>query len=190
MCLCLGIYLANGGGITSKVTQGLGLREGAIANYNQNAASRQIWAKIEGVYASDSSKADGKFFIVAGEGNEFVVGNKLGLFKTGTNILSNRLTVEVGKPASTSLQILEFDEEEFAITPIPDTLIFLSGTLTVDEPEAIRITSNPKQLEIAKLANNQINLSYCPLETAIKLLSGQYITGSLEAKIFSPKPDL
>lgn len=189
-CLCLGVYFASGGGVTAKVTQGLGLRDGAIATYNQSAASQQIWANIEGVYASDSSKADGKYFVVATEGSEFVLANKVGVFKTGTNIISSRLTVEVGKPASASVQTLTFDEEEFAVTPLQNVLIFLTGTLTIDEPQLIKIPINPKQLEIAKITGDKIAFNHCPLETTIKLLSGQYITGSLEAKIFSPKPDL
>jgi inner membrane protein len=188
--LIAAINLSQTGGPTALVGSSLGLRSNATEIYQKNAATNHIYAEITGTFASDSSNADGKYFTVAQEGNEFVLLNKQGIFKTGTNIIISRLTAEVGKPAAASVQNIEFDEEEFAITPIPDTLIFLTGTLTVDEPEAIRITSNPKQLEIAKLANNQINLSYCPLETAIKLLSGQYITGSLEAKIFSPKPDL
>jgi len=188
--LIAALNLSNTGGPTALVGTSLGLRSNATEIYQRNAASHHVYAQISGTFASDSSPADGEYFIAAGEGNEFVVVNKLGIFKTGTNIIISRLTAEVGKPAAASVQTLEFDEEEFTITPIPNTLIFVTGTLTVDEPEAIRITSNPKQLEIAKLANNQINLSYCSLETAIKLLSGQYITGSLEAKIFSPKPNL
>lgn len=189
-CLCLGIYFASGGGVTAKVTQGLGLRDGAIATYNQNAANRQILAQVEGVYASDSSKADGKYFVVATEGSEFVVANKQGIFRTSTNIISSRLTVEVGKPASAAVQTLNFDEQEFAVVSIPNALIFLTGTLTVDEPQLIKIPINPKQLEIAKLTGDKIAFNHCPLETAIKLLSGQYVTGNLEAKIFTPKPDL
>jgi len=188
--LIAAINLSATGGPTALVGSSLGLRSNATKIYQKNAATNHIYAEITGSFASDSSNADGKYFTVAQEGNEFVLLNKQGIFKTGTNIITSRLTAEVGKPAAASVQTLEFDEEEFTITPIPDTLIFLTGTLTVDEAEAIRITSNPKQLEIAKLANNQINLSYCSLETAIKLLSGQYITGSLEAKIFSPKPNL
>ena len=188
--LIAALSLSQTGGPTALVGRSLGLRSNATEIYQKNAATNHVYAEITGTFASDSSNADGKYFTVAQEGNEFVLLNKQGIFKTGTNIITSRLTAEVGRPVAVSIQTLEFDEEEFAINPIPNTLIFLTGTLTVDEPEAIRITSNPKQLEIAKLANNQINLSYCPLETAMKLLSGQYITGSLEAKIFSPKPNL
>ncbi|MEG4406994.1 metal-dependent hydrolase [Microcoleus sp. MON2_D5] len=184
------IKLSGTGGPTALVGNSLGLRSNATEIYQTNAASYHVYAQVSGTFASDSSSADGKYFIVAGEGNEFIIHNKVGLWKTGTNLISSRLTAEVGQPASASVQLLQFDEEEFAIAPIPDTLIFLTGTLTVDEPDSIKITANPKQLEIAKLMGDKISFNYCPLETAIKLLSGQYITGSLEAKIFSPKPDL
>lgn len=188
--LIAAINLSGTGGPTALVGSSLGLRTNATETYQKNAASHHIYAQVSGTFASDSSSSDGKYFIVAGEGNEFVLVNKMGVFKTGTNIISSRLTVEVGKPASSSVQTLQFDEEEFAVAPIPNALIFFTGTLTVDEPQSIKIASNPKQLEIAKLTGTQLNFSYCPLEIAIKLLNGQYIAGSLEAKIFSPKPDL
>ena len=188
--LVVAIKLSGTGGPTAFVGNSLGLRSNATEIYQTNAASNHVYAQVSGTFASDSSSADGQYFIAAGEGNEFVLVNKLGIFKTGTNIITSRLTAEVGKPAAASIQTLEFDESEFAITPIPNTLILVTGTLTVDEPELIKITVNPKQLEIAKLIGDKITLNYCPLETAIKLLNAQYITGSLEAKIFSPKPDL
>ncbi len=190
IALIAAINLSSTGGPTALVGSTLGLRTNATETYQKNAATSHVYAEVTGTFASDASSADGKYFKIAGEGNEFVLMNKTGVFKTGTNIIVSRLTSEVGKPASASVQTLNFDEEEFGIVPIPNTLIFLSGALTVDEPQLIKIPINPKQLEIAKLTSTQLNLSYCPLETAIKLLSGQYITGSLEAKIFSPKPDL
>jgi inner membrane protein len=187
--LIAAINLSATGGPTALVGTSLGLRSNATEIYQKNAATHHIYAEISGTFASDSSNADGKYFTVAQEGNEFVLLNKQGIFKTGTNIITSRLTAEVGKPAAASVQTLEFDEEEFAINPIPNTLVFITGTLTVDEPQSIKIATNPKQLEIAKLIGDKINFNYCPLETVIKLLNGQYITGSLEAKIFSPKPD-
>lgn len=188
--LILGIKLSGTGGPTAFVGNSLGLRSNATEIYQTNAASNHVYAQVSGTFASDSSSAEGQYFIAAGEGSEFVLVNKLGIFKTGTNIITSRLTAKVGKPAAASIQTLEFDESEFTITPIPNTLILVTGMLTVDEPELIKITVNPKQLEIAKLIGDKITLNYCPLETAIKLLNAQYITGSLEAKIFSPKPDL
>ena len=188
--LIAALYLSGSGGPTALVGSTLGLRTNATETYRASSASRHIYALIAGTFASDSSEADGKYFVIANEGNEFVVSNKLGIFKTGTNIIASRLTVETGKPASSSVQTLEFNEELFTIAPIPNTLILISGSLTVDEPEIIKIPNNPKQFEIAKLTGDKLNFSYCPIELVINLLKGQYITGSMEAKIFTPKPDL
>ncbi len=51
--LILGIYLANGGGITQKVSQNLGLRDGIVQVYNENAATNHVYASITGYWASD-----------------------------------------------------------------------------------------------------------------------------------------
>jgi len=51
--LVFGIYLANGGGISQKVSQSLGLKDGIVQVYNQNAASHHVYADIKGVWASE-----------------------------------------------------------------------------------------------------------------------------------------
>jgi inner membrane protein len=188
--LIAALNLSRTGGPTALVGSSLGLRSNAMETYQKNSASHHVYAVINGTFASDSSSADGKYFIVAGEGNEFIVANKQEIFKTGTNIVANRLTVETGQPSSSSVQSLEFDEELFAIEPVKNTLIAVSGTLTVDDPAIIKVPINPKQFEIVNLSADKITFNYCPLKRAIKLLAGQYVTGSLEAKIFTPKPDL
>ena len=45
--LTLGIYLANGGGITTKVLQNLGLRDGIVRICNQNASTNNVYAEIK-----------------------------------------------------------------------------------------------------------------------------------------------
>ncbi|MGK7952509.1 MAG: metal-dependent hydrolase [Xenococcaceae cyanobacterium] len=67
--LCLGIYLANGGGITQKVSQNLGLRDGIVRVYNENASTNKVYASITGYWASDRTSADGKYLIIGNEGN-------------------------------------------------------------------------------------------------------------------------
>jgi inner membrane protein len=188
--LVVAINLSGAGGPTALVGSSLGLRSNAMESYQKNSASHHVYAVINGTFASDSSSADGKYFIVAGEGNEFIISHKIGLFKTGTNIITNRLTVETGKQALSSVQTLEFDEELFAIEPVKNTLIAVSGTLTVDDPAIIKIPINPKQFEIVNLAADKITFKYCPLELVVQLLKEQYVTGTLEAKIFSPRPNL
>ncbi len=43
----------NGGGITQKVSQNLGLKDGVVELYNQNASTHQVYANITGFWASD-----------------------------------------------------------------------------------------------------------------------------------------
>ncbi|MGV2826691.1 metal-dependent hydrolase [Myxosarcina sp. GI1(2024)] len=45
--LCLGIYLANSGGITQKVPQNLGLSDGIVRVYNENASINKVYAQIK-----------------------------------------------------------------------------------------------------------------------------------------------
>ncbi len=52
--LIFGIYLANGGGVSQKVSQSLGLKDGVVELYNQKASTNKIYAGITGVWASDS----------------------------------------------------------------------------------------------------------------------------------------
>jgi len=51
--LTLGIDLANGGGVTQKVSQNLGLRDGVVRVYNENASTNNIYAEIKGYWTSD-----------------------------------------------------------------------------------------------------------------------------------------
>ena len=187
--LAIALNLSSSGGPTAFVGNTLGLRVNAVDKYQQNSASNHVWAEISGTFATDSSRADGKYFLVAADGNEFIVSSQKGqIYKTGENIISDRLTVEVGKPASSSVQSLEFDEEEFSIVPIPNAAVFISGEVLVDDPELVKIGTDSKQFTVAKLTGDSLTFTYCPLEKAIALLKDQIISGSIEAKIFSPKP--
>jgi inner membrane protein len=187
--LAIALNLSNSGGPTAFVGNTLGLRVNAVDKYQQNSASNHVWAEISGTFATDSSRADGKYFLVAADGNEFIVSSQKGqIYKTGENIISDRLTVEVGKPGSSSVQSLEFDEEEFSIVPIPNAAVFISGEVLVDDPELVKIGTDSKQFTVAKLTGDSLTFTYCPLEKVIALLKDQIISGSIQAKIFSPKP--
>ena len=68
--LLLGIWLAGTGGVTGQVNQSLGLRDGALATYNEHAASAEVYAEITGVWADDRTRADGRYLILDAVGNE------------------------------------------------------------------------------------------------------------------------
>ena len=187
--LILGIYLANGGGITQKVSQNLGLRDGIVRIYNENAATNKVYANIKGYWASDRTNADGKYLIIGNEGKEFIVTDGEGVYKTGEQIITNKVTTTVGEAAVTEIRNLTFNDED-AIAPLselrtayPDADIFLNGELTVDFPEDVNIPVEPNQMTTAQLVGNRIKFSYCGLDRAIALLKEQYAVGSVEIKI-------
>jgi inner membrane protein len=192
--LCFGIYLSNGGGITQKVSQSLGLKDGVIELYNQNASTHQVYANITGVWASDRELADGKYLIIGNEGNEFVVSDGKGVYKTGEQIITSKVSTTVGEAAKTEIKNLSFDDEE-AIAQLeelqsayPGAEIYLSGELTVDFPEDVKIPVEPNQMVTAVLSGSSLKLNYCGLGNAIAFLKEQYVVGSVEVKLVQPKP--
>ncbi len=201
--LIFGIYLANGGGITQKVSQNLGLRDGIVRIYNENAATNNVYAEIKGYWASDRTSADGKYLIIGNEGKEFVVTDGKGVYKTGEQIITSKVTTTVGEAARTEIRNLTFNDED-AIAPLeelrrayPDADIFLNGELTVDFPEDVKVPIEPNQMATAALSGNRIKFSYCSLDraigfasaqSAIALLKEQYAVGTLEVRIVQSKP--
>jgi inner membrane protein len=160
--LVLGIWMASSGGAVSKVGQGLGLRSSALDTYNAIAPTHHVMAEIDGVLAVDSSPADDKYFVIATEGNEFIVQNAKGIYKTGEQLIASRLTTSVGKAAKTTIQTLSFNDTETIAslsqlqTKNPNAAIYLSGTLAVDFPEEIEVQAEPKNYAVIEELNQEI----------------------------------
>ncbi len=191
--LTLGIHLANGGGITQKVSQNLGLRDGIVRVYNENASTNKVYARIAGYWTSDRTTADGKYLIIGNEGREFIVTDGKGVYKTGEQIITSKVTTEVGEAARTEIRNLTFNDED-AIAPLreiqqayPDADIYLNGELTVDFPEDVKIAIEPNQMATAVLSGNRIRFSYCGLSRAIAILNEQYAVGTVEIKVVQPR---
>jgi inner membrane protein len=193
--LLVNIKLTSFGGIVQTASQQLGLKDGLLDAYNANAATHHVYAEVKGVKASDRSPVDGKFFILGTEGSEFILQGEDGIYKTGEQIISDRLTTTVGGEASTKVQTLTFDDEE-AVEGLqqlraayPGAAIYLSGTVTVDYPEDVKLIPSPDLYQIVTLSGNSVQFEYCDIERALAVLNDQYIIGNLTAKIVSPKPD-
>lgn len=191
--LVFNLQLTSGGGLVQTASQQLGLKDGIIRIYNQNAATHQVWAEIKGVRASDRADASGKYLILGTEGSEFVVMDAQGrIYQTGQQLVVLKLTTDVGEPASTQIQTLTFDDIE-AIAPLeqlrsgnPNADIFLSGSITVDFPEEVVVEVQPDQLQTLTVTGTTVSLNYCPIEKAIAALRDQWAMGTLSVKILSP----
>ncbi|MGB5711300.1 MAG: metal-dependent hydrolase, partial [Waterburya sp.] len=191
--LTLGIYLANGGGITQKVSQNLGLRDGIVRIYNQNASTNKVYARIAGYWTSDRTTADGKYLIIGNEGNEFIVTDGKGVYKTGEQIITSKVTTEVGEAAKTEIKNISFNDED-AVAQLeelqqtyPGADIYLNGELTIDFPEDVRIAIERNQMTTATLSGNRIRFEYCSLGRAIAILKDQYSLGTVEVKVVQPR---
>ena len=187
--LIFSIYLVNGGGVTQKVSQNLGLRDGVVQVYNENAATNKVYANIKGYWASDRTPVDGEYLIIGNEGKEFIVTDGQGVYKTGEQIITSRVTTTVREAATTEIRNLTFNDEspiaqlEELHTAYPDADIYLNGELAVDFPEDVKIPIESKQMVTASLVGSRVRLDYCSLESAIALLKDQYAVGTVEVKI-------
>jgi inner membrane protein len=192
--LVLGISMASSGGAVSKVGQGLGLRSSALDTYNAIAPTHHVMAEIDGVLALDSSPASGKYFVIAVDGSELIVQNSKGIYKTGEQLIADRLTTSTGKPAKTTIQTLTFDDSE-AIAQLsqlqaknPNAAIYLSGTLAVDFAEDIKVQTDPAQYSVIEVTGSNVKLDWCPSEQVLGYLKDQYAVGTVTAKIVQPAP--
>lgn len=195
VALLIGIYFATGGGITQQVSQVMGLKEGAIATYDRNAATHQVYAEIKGVWAADRTRADGRYFILGTEGSEFIVMNGKGIYKTGVQIISEHLSTAIGSPATAQTLNLTFSDEEATaqlqplVSSYPNATIYLSGSVAVDMPEEIKLVSLPNQFQTASLVGSTLNLTLHPSEQALLQLKEQYAIGTLTVRVIQPKPN-
>ena len=169
--------------------QNLGLRDGIVRIYNENAATNNVYAEIKGFWASDRTSADGKYLIIGNEGKEFIVTDGRGVYKTGAQIITSKVTTTVGEAATTEIRNLTFNDED-AIAPLqelrnvyPNADIYLTGQLTVDFPEDVKIPIESNQMATAALSGSSLKFNYCGLSRAIALLREQYAVGTVEIRI-------
>jgi inner membrane protein len=170
--------------------------------YNENASTNKVYAEIKGYWTSDCPKgsgfanrtsADGKYLIIGNEGKEFIVTDGKGVYKTGAQIITSKVTTEVGEAATTEIRNITFNDED-AIAPLeelqqayPGADIYVNGELTVDFPEDVKIPIEPNQMTTASISGSSLKFNYCSLESAIAFLKDQYAVGTLEIKVVQPR---
>ena len=179
------IKLTSGGGIVQTASQQLGLKTGILKAYNAAADSHHVYAEVDGVLAIDSREADGKYFIIGVEGSDLIVQQGEDIFKTGSQLITNRLTTTVGGSANTIIQTLTFDDEDAIAsilelqTAYGNAAIYLTGSLTIDFPEEVKIKLEPEEYTVIQLNGSSLSLSWCPIEEALNYLKDQYAVGTL-----------
>lgn len=194
--LAFSIWTVDTGGVKLWINQLLGMRDGVMQTISASGGSKHIYVDIEGSWTSDRQPVKQQFWVIKQEGSEFIVADKKGIYRTGVTgqIATKRLIPKPGESAQYQIIGVDFYEEE--ISPRlqqliqPNSLVFLSGTLTIDSPEEVRVSLDPKQLQTLIIVGNTVQLESCPVQWAIEKLNYQFGTGSLKAQIVSPPPKL
>jgi inner membrane protein len=57
------------------------------------------------------TSADGKYLIIGNEGKEFIVTDGKGVYKTGEQIITSKVSTEVGEAATTEVRSISFNDE-------------------------------------------------------------------------------
>ena len=185
----LGYNLAGGGGVTVAVGETLGLRDSAVQTYNQNAATNVVYAKVIGVWASDRTRADGQYTILGNSGSEFLLTDGVRVYKTGQQIIVEKLTTEVGPMAATTITTLNFSDEpvlpkfQELQAAYPEAKIYLSGTVVVDFPEEVMVPIQPNRYGTIGVAGETVTLDHHPLTEAMLQMREQYVVGMVQVRI-------
>ncbi|MBD2078465.1 metal-dependent hydrolase [Leptolyngbya sp. FACHB-17] len=192
--LVVGLHLGSSGGLTQQITTALGMTDGAIEVYNKKSPTHHVWADVKGIWSSDRTRADGRYFIVANEGDQFILLDSRGIYKTGQQILTERIAPAVGSSATTQIQSVSLVDEpivqklsEIAGT-YPNALILVSGSISVDLPENVRLPVVPNRYISAQTAGTSVNYSFHLVEQVLGEMTDQYGTGTLTLKVISPRP--
>ncbi|GAB1545165.1 hypothetical protein NUACC21_78410 [Scytonema sp. NUACC21] len=122
----------------------------------------------------------------------------LKLYKAGTEpdcqIVTERITANVGQNAITNVESLTLDDENLkeSLTrfDLPRTLIFVTGELTIDDPENLEFIPDPHQFPFIQLNESSIKLESAPLRFVVRKLGNQFVTGQLFIRIVTISREL
>ncbi len=193
--LVFSFYTYTGGGLIFKASQTFGIKSAQERIYNENAGTRHVYANIQGARTSDRTPVNGRFWILGKSGSEYIITDGKQIYKTGETgqIVPSRLVAEPGAFATSKVYTLVFDDENPLTTfkaleeKFPNQPIYLTGSLQIDAPEEISITPNPNVLDTSKVSGTTYQQEFNSLGRAIAELNGQYVTGQIQAKVFSSK---
>ncbi|WP_013322693.1 metal-dependent hydrolase [Gloeothece verrucosa] len=188
-------YLVQSGGLVQTASQQLGIKSSLLKMYDQNANRHHIWANIQGAKASDRSLINGRYLILAADGDEFIVTDGQGIYKTWEQIIPRRLTTSVGEIATTVVQKITMNHEP--VTPIfqqiaaahPNAVILLSGELEITFADEMVPTQGVDQFPTLTVSGKTATLTYHPLALALSDFEHQYASGSLSVKMITPIPE-
>jgi inner membrane protein len=195
MAISLAVFnINNSGGMLTQFNRLIASSSGVENLYNESGSTNLIKAQIRGVRASDRSRIEGDYLIIQTHGVGFIVQSAGGeIYKAGTEsgsqIITERITADVGKTAITNIEPVALEEERIldalASFNRVGAMIFVSGQLSVDDPESIKLAPDPYQFSYMRMSGESVNLEAAPLVQVIEKLGEQFATGNLQIRIIN-----
>lgn len=182
----------SGGGIFIQFNRFIASPSGVLDIYNSFGANHLIAADITGVRASDRSQVKEKYIIIQSHGQGFLVQSTAGeIYKAGSEpdaqIVTKKIIANVGSRAITNIQALALEEEllEEVLAPFSrvGAMVFVSGQISVDDPESANLLLSPHEFPTIRASSaGNITLEAAPLALVLQTLTDQFATGQLQVK--------
>jgi inner membrane protein len=195
IAIALAVFnINNSGGLFTQFNRLIASPSGVQHIYNESGSTHLIRANIKGVRTSDRAPVIGNYTIIQSHGNGFIVQSSTGeIYKVGTEtdaqILVEEITADVGKPAITNIESLTLEDEELgsAIAQFNrvGAFVFVSGQLTIDDPDSGKLASDPYQFSFIRQAGESVTLEAAPLNVVTSRLGEQFATGQLQIRIIN-----
>lgn len=178
------------GGLLTKFNRFVASTTGVEQLYNEKGSQHLMVAHIKGVRSSDRTPISGDFWIIQQHGTGFLVQAKTGeIYKAGkedAQIITEKITADPGLAATTSIETLQLNEESIAKVIAPfnraGAMVFISGQLSVDDPEGLRVTPDPYQFPLIRVSSSSVTLESAPLALAYQTLGEQFASGQLSIR--------
>lgn len=183
--------LNSNGGLLTQFNRLIASPSGVEQIYNQSGSTHLIIANIKGVRTSDRSKITGDFLIIQASGQGFIVQSQDGkIYKAGTEpdcqILTEKITADVGAAAMTNFESLNLEDDELGekLAPFSSAgkLAFISGEVTLDDPDDATLSADPYQFPFARITANTLKLEAAPVDYVVTKFGEQFATGQLSIR--------
>ena len=103
---------------------------------------------------------------------------------------SPKLRTAPGEALSRQTQTITLNDEDLGarlqqlLAETAGSEVYLSGSLTIDFPEEVRVASSSRQMQTLSKAGSAASLAYHPLELVITQMIDQWATETITVLIF------
>ena len=191
IAIAIAIFSINSrGGLFTQFNRLIASPSGVIRLYNEEGSRHKIFVNVDGVRSSDRAKVDSRFLIVQQSGSGFIVQDKSNkIYKVGSEpdsqILTERITADVGESAVTNLESLTLDDEPIGESLVkflrPSSLSYITGQLTIEDLQSLP-PPDPYQFHSIKQSTTTVTLEAAPLQNVLSLLGDEFGKGTLSIK--------